>query len=150
MKSTIIMLMISVFCLSSTAARADDRDVAVALVKKAVAFYHANGAERLIEEVSNAKGQFVQGSVYVHVQANDGVILAHPMNSNLIGQNATAARDADGKSITQLTFDAGDGKTSPWIEYRFKNPKSNEVEAKVTYVEKVDEIYIMCGFYKRR
>jgi cytochrome c len=156
MKHLLFVLLIALCLVAPSPSRGDQtatdgkRATAEGLVKKAVAYYRTNGAEKLIEEASNLKGQFVQGPIYVYVLAADGVMLAHPANANLLGQNTMKVRDADGRSITQLTFDAGDGKTSPWIEYQFKNPQSNEVEPKVAYVEKVDDMYLVCGFYKKR
>lgn len=149
MKNIIITALLALCFIIPGHANADDRATAEGLVKKAVAFYKANGAEKLIEEANNAKGPFVQGTIYIYIMTGDGIMLAHPMNTALIGQNTMGVRDADGRSLNQLTFDAGNGKTAPWIEYRYKNPKTNEIEPKVAYVEKADDLFIVCGFYKK-
>ncbi len=150
MKKLIILLMAAIFCLGSTSAKADDRDTAVALVKKAVAFYKANGAEKLIEEASNPKGQFVDGAFYVFVMDKDAFMLAHPMNASLIGTPNIQLQDANGKffckemvAVTKSAAGAG------WVDYMFKNPKTNEIAPKSSYVERADDFIVGCGVYRR-
>jgi cytochrome c len=149
MKLKIICLLVAIVCLWSVAAHADDRETAVALVQKAVAFYKTNGVEKLIDEVSNPKGQFVSGALYVFVMDKDAVMLAHPFNSSLIGQPQAAVRDADGKFMTREMVEIAKTKGSGWVDYRFKNPKTDEIAPKSTYVELTDELMLGCGFYKK-
>ena len=149
MKNLMILLIAAIFCLSSTVVRADDRDTAVALVKKAVAFYKANGAEKFIEEASNSKGQFVQGAFYVFVMDKDAVMMAHPMNASLIGTPNAQLQDANGKFFTKEMMAVTQAKGSGWVDYMFKNPKTNEIAAKSSYVERADDFIIGCGVYKK-
>ena len=149
MKNMMILLIAAIFCLSCTSVQADDRDTAVALVKKAVSFYKANGPEKLIEEVSNPKGQFVDGAFYVFAMDQDVVMLAHPHNASLIGQPQVAVKDVDGKYMTREMMEIANSKGSGWIDYRFKNPKTSEIAAKSTYFELSDGIIIACGVYRK-
>jgi signal transduction histidine kinase len=149
MKKLVLLLLAVVFCLSSLSAWADDRDTAVALVKKAVAFYKANGAEKLIEEASNSKGPFVDGAFYVFVMDKDVVMIAHPMNTSLIGQPQIALRDVDGKYFAREMVEMAKTKGSGWTDYRFKNPKTDEIAPKSSYVELADELVIGCGVYRK-
>ena len=59
MRKTTILLLVAVLCLWSASVQADDRDIAVGLVKQAIAFYKAGGPEKLIDAVCNPKGEFV-------------------------------------------------------------------------------------------
>lgn len=149
MKNMIILLIAAIFCLSAVSAQADDRDTAVALVKGAAAFYKANGPEKLIEEVSNPKGQFVNGAFYVFVMDKDSIMLAHPMNPGLIGQPNMTIKDVDGKLFTKEMFDVARSKGAGWVDYRFKNPKTGEVAAKSSYVEMHEDVLIGCGVYRK-
>lgn len=149
MKKTVLLLLAMVFCLSAAVAHADDRDTAVALVKKAVAFYKANGAEKLIEEVSNPKGQFVDGAFYVFVMDKEPNMMAHPMNPGLIGQPQGSLKDVDGKYFTREMVEVTKTKGSGWVDYRFKNPKTNEIAPKSSYVEAADDFIIGCGVYRK-
>ena len=149
MKKLIILLIAAIVCLGSTRAQADDRDTAMALVKKAVAFYKANGAEKLIEEASNPKGQFVQGAFYVFIMDKDAFMMAHPMNASLIGTPNIQLQDANGKYFTKEMVAVTQSKGAGWVDYVFKNPKTNELAPKSSYVERADDFIVGCGVYRK-
>lgn len=129
-------------------ASASDADKAVALVQKAVAFYKANGMEKALEEYSNPKGQFKEGDLYVFVYDLTGTMLAHP-NNTLIGQNLIEVPDADGKLFRKEIVELGKAKGSGWVDYKYQNPKTKAIEQKTTYLEKIDELIICCGIFKK-
>lgn len=143
------LLLAAVLCLVAWTAHADNRDTAVAMVKKAVTFYRANGVEKLIEEVNKPQGQFVDGAFYVYVKDMDAMMLAHPVQPWMIGQNSYNNKDADGKLFAKEMQDRAKTEASGWVDYRYKNPKTNEIEAKSTYYERVDDLLICCGTYKK-
>ncbi|MDD2898022.1 MAG: cache domain-containing protein [Desulfuromonadaceae bacterium] len=126
----------------------EPRDEAVSLVQGAVKYYKANGLEKAIDEVSNPKGMFNKGELYVFVYDANATMMAHP-NPKLIGQNMIDLPDAAGKKFRKEIVDiaAKDGKG--WTDYRYKNPKTSEVESKTTYFEKVDDLIFCCGIYKK-
>ena len=35
------------------------------------------------------------------------------------------------------------------VDYKFKNPQTNKVEAKTTYLKKAGDIVVGCGTYKK-
>ena len=74
------------------------------------------------------------------MQANGGVPAT-------VGRNNMGIRDVDGKLITQAMVAV---KDAAWIEYKWKNPVSNEVENKATYTIRAgDDLVIGVGaFYK--
>jgi signal transduction histidine kinase len=78
-----------------------------------------------------------------------GNMLAHP-NPKLVGQNMMDLPDASGKKYHRREIIATaikDGKG--WTDYKYQNPKSKEIEEKTTYYEKIDDIVICCGVYKK-
>ena len=127
---------------------ADDKEKAVALVKKAVAFYQANGEDKALDEFSKPVGQFVEGDLYIFVYDLKGTMLAHP-NKALIGRNMIDMPDANGKMFRKDIIDIAKAKGSGWVDYKYTNPKTLEDEAKTTYFEKADELVICCGIYKK-
>jgi len=40
-------------------------------------------------------------------------------------------------------------QTSGWQDYKFRNPTSNQVEPKAMYVERVNDVIVGCGIYKK-
>ena len=63
------------------AADAGTKDEAVAMVKKAVDFIKANGADKAYAEFSNPKGQFVDRDLYITIYDMNGKCLAHGANA---------------------------------------------------------------------
>ena len=128
---------------------ADDKEKAVALVKKAIAYYKANGMEKALEEFNNPSGQFVDGDLYVFGYDTNGTMLANPISPALIGQNVMNVPDVDGKMFRKEAIETAKAKGSGWVDYKIKNPKTKQIEPKTSYVEKVDDLVIGCGIYKK-
>jgi len=127
---------------------AEPRDEAVKLVQSAVAFYKSNGLEKSLDEYTKPGGEFNKGEMYVFVYDLNATMLAHP-NPKLVGQNTLELPDAAGKKFRKeiVTTAIKDGKG--WTDYKYQNPKSKLVEDKATYFEKVDDMIICCGIYKK-
>lgn len=122
---------------------------AEALVKKGIVYVKANGKDKLITEVTNTKGQFVDRDLYLSVWDTKATVLAHGANPRLNGKNILDLKDADGKpfmkEIVTKVADAGKG----WVDYKWVNPVTKEIQAKSAYFEKVDDMIISSGYYKK-
>lgn len=141
----LVSLVITLFPLAVYAA--SGKDDAVALVKKAVAYMKANGKDKTLAEISNPAGQFVKGDLYLFVQDNNGIMLAHGTNPKLVGKNLMNLKDPDGKLFVQemiKTAKQGNG----WVDYKWTNPVTKKIESKTSYIQAVDDIWIGCGIYK--
>ena len=136
----------------SAMASADDKATsaeAMAMMKKAVAFVKSHGKDKAFAEFNNPKGQFVDRDLYVMCYDMSGNNKCHGSNPKLIGKNLLDIKDADGKFIVQsfiavASKDNGKG----WVDYKWPNAVTKTVEAKSTYVEKVDGILLGIGVYK--
>ena len=130
-------------------ASASQKDDAVAMVKKAAEQVTAAGKEKALATINDPKGPYVKGTLYVFAYTLTGTIIAHPMNSKLVGKDMTEVKDADGKLFTKdfiATANSASGKG--WVDYRWTNPESKKIEAKSTYIEKVGDMFLGCGIYK--
>lgn len=126
---------------------ASEKDEATALVKKAAAYFKANGKEKLIAEINNPHGQFVKGELYLFANDFNGLMLAHGSNPKLIGKNLSNLKDPDGKVFfVDLAKMAKQG--GGWTDYRWSNPVTKKVEAKTTYSYQVGDFFVACGIYK--
>ena len=135
------------FLASSTFAAATKED-AKAWVKKAVAYYKANGREKALAEFNNPKGQFVKGDLYIYVFDLNAKLLAH-RNVSWVGRDFTNVKDPDGKPFPLDIIKVAKEKGSGWIDYRWENPVSKKLEPKTVYFEKVDDVVIASGAYKK-
>jgi cytochrome c len=137
----------------NTSALAGDRataDEAVAHVKKAVAYIKANGKEKAFEEFNNQKGQFVDRNLYIFAYDLKGVNLAigNGNAKKMVGKNLLDMRDADGTYLIKKLIEVSNTKGKGWVDYKWPNPTNNSVEAKSSYVEKVDDFFVGAGIYK--
>jgi signal transduction histidine kinase len=136
------------FVFSAHATERGTADDAIAMVKKAGAFMKANGKDKMFAEVNNPSGPFVKGDLYVFVHDMEGNCLAHGGNPKLIGKNLLDLKDATGFNMVKGFIDTAKTKGKGWIDYKWPNKTTKEVENKSTYVEKYDDLIISVGIYK--
>jgi signal transduction histidine kinase len=148
MKKTIAVLVVIGLFSFAFLSYAADRDDAKALVKRAAAYVKYQGKEKALAEISTPKGMFDKGELYVFAYNLQGVMLAHPKNPALIGQNLIAVPDAEGKLFRKEIVEKANSKGSGWVDYVYLNPETNRQEHKTTYLQKVGDIIICCGVYK--
>ena len=143
------MAMIAGFAFLLTGAMApvlaDTSDEAKALGERAVALIAAEG-EKAFPLLSDPKGEYVKGAMYVTVLDHNGVVRAN-INPKLVGMNMWESADPDGIKFTQDAIKIGETTGSGWQKYRFTNPVSKKIEPKQAWVQKAGEFVTMCGFY---
>jgi len=127
---------------------ADEKEDAIGLVKKAAEFHKKNGREKTVEILSKAESDFVNGSLYVFAYDTTGTMVAHPKNAKLIGKNLLEVPDVDGKLFRKDILELAKAGKTGWVDYKYKNPTTNKVEDKTTYVMKAGDLVLCCGAYK--
>ncbi|WP_394777819.1 cache domain-containing protein [Undibacterium sp.] len=142
----ILSALCMIFSVSALAAgKADD---AVAIVDKGLAYLQKNGKAALITEVNNKNPLFIKGDVYLALRALDGTTLAHPINPRVVGKNMIILPDADGKFYRKEIVEIAKSKGKGWVNYRYNNPDSNELEDKATYFVRSGDMILEAGIYK--
>lgn len=149
MKNAIISVLFGASFLSAMPAlAADPAATAVAMVEKGVAYMKKNGKDALIKEVNSKNPDFIDGAIYLTVRSLDGTQLAHPTNPKLIGKNLVVLPDADGKLFRKEIIDQAKTKGKGWVDYRYNNPTTGEIEKKSTYFFKYEDVILDAGIYK--
>ncbi|MBJ7313554.1 cache domain-containing protein [Rugamonas sp. CCM 8940] len=151
LKSMMVALSLLAFSLTANAAAKGTADEAVAMVKKAGEFIKKNGKEKAFAEFNNPKGQFIQGDLYIFtfLANGDGIEQANGANPKLVGKNVSEMKDADGKFLIKDILAVGMSKEGKgWVDYKWPNPATGKIDAKRTYVERVDDVLVGCGIYK--
>lgn len=134
---------------ASMAADRGSQDEAVAMVKKAVAYIKANGKEKAFADFANtANKDFHDRDLYIFVYDMNGVNLAHGNNPKMVGKNLMDMKDNDGVPIIKSFIDTAKTKGKGWVDYKWPNPVTKAVEAKSSYIEKVDDMIVGAGIYK--
>lgn len=152
MKHKYLMAMMLAGVLAGGTAWADS-DVtpkeAEAMVKKGVSFIKANGKDKAYAEITNKKGQFVDRDLYLTVYGMDGKVWAHGANEKMVGKVLIDLKDVDGKEFVKERIGLAKAKGSFWQDYKFTNPVSKKVEPKAMYCERLEDIVVCGGVYKK-
>ena len=146
-----LLLLVSLFSFAGLASAVDHgtADEAVALVKKAISFYKANGKEKVAAEINGKTGMFESKDLYVFMSPLEpGPVVAHGANPKLVGRPLSDLRDVDGVYFTRRFREVAGKEGKGWVDYKWPNAKSGSMEAKHTYVERVDDYYFACGVYR--
>ncbi|MFZ6775560.1 cache domain-containing protein [Undibacterium sp. Ji83W] len=130
-------------------ALADDNPAdAIAMVDKGLAYMQKNGKDALVQEINNKNPEFINGSIYLYVRGLDGVVIAHPINPKLIGKNMLDLPDADGKYYRKEIIALAKSKGKGWVDYRYNNPVTKQIENKTTYIFRSNDVILEAGIYK--
>ncbi len=122
-------------------------DEAKALVKKAIAFFKANGKDKTMSTLNDPKGAFIDRDLYVFVHDNAGIYYAIAPKPAFVGKDMTSVRDANGKFIVKEQIEALQKADNMWQEYDWQNPVSGKIERKKTYCEKLENFHFCSGAY---
>jgi hypothetical protein len=133
----------------AAAAEHASRDEAVAMVKKAVAFWKANGDDKTFAAIMDKKGQFNDRDLYLVVYGLDGVVHAHGANEKMVGRNLMELTDVDGKAFVKERVEMAQKQPSFWQDYKFTDPVTKKIEPKQSYCERIDKNVLCGGVYKQ-
>jgi len=78
-----------------------------------------------------------------------GKCLAHGAKRERIGKSLLEDKDADGKQFVRERVRIAREHGKGWQDYKFQNPVSKQVEQKVAYLERVGDLIVVCGAYKK-
>ena len=121
-------------------------DEAKDMALKAAAYLKDVGPATALPEFSAKDGRWHDRDLYVTVQDNKGVMVAHGTNPGLIGRSVLELKDVDGKAFNHEIQEI---KEPAWIEYKWRNPVTNAVEAKASYNVRAGDYIIGVGAYKK-
>lgn len=134
----------------SLALAEDNPADAIAMVDKGLAYMQKNGKDALVQEINNKNPEFINGSIYLYLRGLDGVVIVHPINPKLVGKNMLDLPDADGKYYRKDIIALAKTKGKGWVDYRYNNPVSKQVENKTTYILRNNDVILEAGIYKAK
>lgn len=123
---------------------------AIAMAERGAAYIKAHGQDEMMKKISARAPEFVQGSLYVDMRdVHSGIVLAHPFNHSIVGKDLTDVPDANGKRYRREIIELAQKKGKGWVDYQYKNPDSNKIEPKTTYILRVGDVVLEAGIYKK-
>ena len=120
---------------------------AMEMVSRALAFRRQTGKEAFLQGITSATGEFFDRDMYVFALDSQGSYRAFGGKPEKVGSRVQDIPGVDGASllasiIAQAELEPG------WVEYDIVNPATGAVQTKMSYVTKVDDLYVGCGVYK--
>jgi len=122
---------------------------AEALVKKAIELIKTDGKEKAFVEINNPRGKFVDRDLYIFVYDMTGKCVAHGFNPKMIGKDLLEMKDPDGKYFVKERIEIVKTRGKGWQDYKFTDPITKKIEPKTAYVERIGDLIVGCGIYKR-
>lgn len=129
-------------------ARASNAE-AKAMLAKAIATLKSSGKEKAYADFMSPQGGFFDRDLRVTVLTLDGKFVTNANNPRMVGKDATAAQDADGKPYIKERLETVKSKAKGEQEYKFLNPVTKQIEHKITFFERVDDVVVAVGAYKQ-
>ncbi|MDY0242291.1 MAG: cache domain-containing protein [Rhodospirillaceae bacterium] len=116
---------------------------------KAAAFLEEKGIDAA-RKAFYAEGPFRHDEIYVNVIDGNGFWRIYPPSPQSEGRSVFELRDVDGKFLVQDILDVARTKGEGWVEYRWLNPVTNQIQPKVSYVKSVpgQGLIVYVGAYK--
>lgn len=123
---------------------------AIAMVERGVALVKAKGKDEMMKKINAKDADYVQGELYMDIRdLKTGIVLAHPYNPSIVGKDLTDVPDANGKKYRREIIELAAAKGKGWVDYQYKNPTSGKIEPKTTFIQRVDDVVLEVGIYKK-
>ncbi|WP_201194046.1 cache domain-containing protein [Pseudomonas fluorescens] len=133
----------------AAATEKDDSKAAIALLEKALAYYHDNGDKAFA--AFSRQGEFVDKDRYVFVVDTQGVMLASGgPSSALIGRDVSEVLGPDVRKAFQNALKVPEGNGIQEAEYRWQNWSDGRVERKHVYYQRIGQRILAVGYYLPR
>lgn len=123
---------------------------AQALLEKAVAQMQTAGVAPAYQSFNDPKGGFIRGDLYVFaIGIDDGKYRASGASPQLVGTDARELHDAAGKPLIQEMITLAREKGSGTVDYVWRNPATNAIEAKHSLIQRVGDVLVGVGYYSK-
>ena len=147
--ATATALCLGLACSGALANEPTEKD-AIAMAERGAALIKSKGKDEMMKRINAKDPDFVQGALYVDLRdIKTGIVLAHPYNPSIVGKDLTDVPDANGKKYRREIIELAAAKGKGWVDYMYKNPDNGKVEAKTSYLMRVNDVVLVAGIYKK-
>jgi methyl-accepting chemotaxis protein len=120
---------------------------AMALVARALEHRQSIGRERFAQSLTAPQSGFHDRDMYVFALDGQGVYRAFGGKPEKVGSRVQDIAGVNGQDLLDSIVAQAEQEHG-WVEYDIVNPQSGQVQTKMSYVTKVDDLYVGCGVYK--
>ncbi|WP_363356385.1 methyl-accepting chemotaxis protein [Hydrogenophaga sp.] len=120
---------------------------AIALVNRAVALRASVGKDTFVADLTTPSNGFHDRDMYVFALDRTGGYRAFGGKPEKVGSRVQDIQGVDGQALLEAIINQAESEPG-WVEYDIVNPQTGAVQAKMSYVTRVDDLYVGCGVYK--
>ena len=117
------------------------------LVKAAAELAQTYSRQQLLQAITHTPDAFHDRDMYVFVLDARGQYLAFGGNPAKVGTRVQDIPGIDGAKLLASVIEQADVEPG-WVEYDIANPVTGAVQTKMSYVQKLESVYLGCGIYK--
>jgi methyl-accepting chemotaxis protein len=123
-------------------------DEALAMVQRAIQFrQQQHGRDAFVRGLTDPARGFHDRDMYVFALDVQGRYVAFGGNPAKVGTRVQDIAGIDGQGLLDAIMAQAEREPG-WVEYDITNPATGAVQTKMSYVQKVDDVYVGCGVYK--
>lgn len=149
LRTTWLLLLLCLSQVHAATTQEQDAKAAVALLEKALAYYHDNGDKAFA--AFSRQGEFVDKDRYVFVVDTKGVLLASGgPSSALIGRDVSEVLGPDLRKSFKDALRIPEGNGIQQAEYRWQNWSDGKVERKHVFYQRIGQRILAVGYYLPR
>ncbi|NNA67588.1 cache domain-containing protein [Pseudomonas gessardii] len=149
LQATWLLLILGFSQVHAAPSQEQDAKAAVALLEKALAYYHDNGDKAFA--AFSRQGEFVDKDRYVFVVNTKGVLLASGgPSSALIGRDVSEVLGPDLRQSFKDALKIPEGNGIQQAEYHWQNWNDGKVERKHVFYQRIGQRILAVGYYLPR
>jgi methyl-accepting chemotaxis protein len=122
-------------------------DEASALMTRALEHRQSVGRERFVQALTDPQSGFHDRDMYVFALDRQGGYRAFGGKPEKVGSRVQDIPGVNGQALLESIVAQAEHEPG-WVEYDIVNPQSGKVQTKMSFVTKVDDLYLGCGVYK--
>jgi len=145
--STVVILLVSVGVVYfQNTDKPETPEMVQNLVSKAIQLYNEKGTDAF--EIINNSPEFHGKQLYVYVFGDDdGLIVAHGVDTSLIGTNIDDLVDVNGVNIGKDVIHDSATKDGAWVTYFWEDPETQKILPKAAWLVSHDGYVFGSGIY---
>lgn len=120
---------------------------AMDMVARAQAYRAQVGREAFARGVTDAANRFFDRDMYIFALDAQGAYRAFGGKPEKVGSKVQDIPGVDGNALLSAIVAQAEHEPG-WVEYDIVNPATGAVQTKMSYVMKIDDLYVGCGIYK--
>ncbi len=120
---------------------------AMALVARALQHRQRSGRDAFVSDLTAVAQGFFDRDMYVFALDRAGSYRSFGGKPEKVGSRVQDIPGVDGQALLEAIVAQAEVEPG-WVEYDITNPANGRIQTKMSYVVKVDDLYVGCGVYK--